>query len=381
MKSLLEIPIIDSKTRIGVRQHLRKEPYQIKSKKDLIPHLNRDLKHGWLLPILAQVDRYLWGRWDYWAKCQAVPAHAWTRWQMEPMFALLENRKPERLPKFVIQETLPNSPIPQIEWQYSSIAESMLNNTLNCIPKYGEWRTWSAWEYLEYFLHWALFGFGHPAYKSLPKEPAGCEGASMRLYQVFDLSALLLYPEDYLGRILPDICGKKAQRNAGFYPTPLVVASFMSQVISHEKIDRTASFSEPACGTGALMLAQSNNCLSGIGQDIDQVLLKCALFQFFLYAPWLAIPIWWLGQTDLLVGNSLLAEKPKSMNAVYWYEEWFETVENREAEENIEPIIEIVEPTITPEIVVQEVVQGKRKPKKNSASGQQMTLFDLSDFA
>ena len=98
MKSSLEIPIIDSKTRIGVRQHLRKEPYQIKSKKDLIPHLNRNLKHGWLLPILAQVDRCLWGRWDYWARCQAVPAHAWTRWQMEPMLALLENRKPERLP-------------------------------------------------------------------------------------------------------------------------------------------------------------------------------------------------------------------------------------------------------------------------------------------
>jgi hypothetical protein len=52
------------------------------------------------------------------------------------------------------------------------------------------------------------------------------------------------------------------------------------------------------------MLAQSNNCLSGVGQDIDQVLLKCALFQFFLYAPWLAIPIWCLGQTDLLY-NSL----------------------------------------------------------------------------
>ncbi|MBE9229291.1 hypothetical protein IQ264_28200 [Phormidium sp. LEGE 05292] len=100
-----------------------------------------------------------------------------------------------------------------------------------------------------------------------------------------------------------------------------------------------------------------------------------------MYAPWLAIPIWWLGQTDLLLGNSLLAKQPKSMNAVYWYEEWFETVENREAEENIEPTIEIVEPTITPEIVVQEVVQGKRKPKHNPASTKQMKLFNLDDFS
>jgi hypothetical protein len=52
------------------------------------------------------------------------------------------------------------------------------------------------------------------------------------------------------------------------------------------------------------MLAQSNYCLSGIGQDIDPTLLKCALFQFYMFSPWLAVPIWWLGQTDLLLGNT-----------------------------------------------------------------------------
>ncbi|WP_242056772.1 MULTISPECIES: hypothetical protein [Oscillatoriales] len=384
METVVEIPIIDTKARIELRQHFQKQSYHIKTRKDLIPKFNRNLAHGWMMPILAQVDRCLWGRWDYWGRCQLIPAHAWNRWKMEPMLALLEGRKPEPLPEFVIHETLPNEPIPQIDWEYSSVAENMLNNTLNCVPKHGEWRSWSAWEYLEYFLDWALFGFGHPAYKSLPKEPASCEGASMRLYQVFDLSALLLYPEDYLGRILPDICGKKAQRNAGFYPTPLVVGSFISQVISAEKTDRTSSFNEPACGTGTLMLAQSNYCLCGIGQDIDPILLKCALFQFFLYAPWLAIPIWWLGQTDLWLGNTLLAEKPKSMNAVYWYEEWFESVENAEQEEKSEQVkcesFEIVEQTMQPETVIQEIVQGKRKPKKNTTSAKQMTLFNLEDF-
>lgn len=384
MKTVLEIPIIEPKTRIEVRQRLQKQSYKAKQKRNLIPDLKRDLKHGWMMPLLAQVDRYLWGRWDYWTRCQAVPAHAWTRWKMEPILALLENRKPESLPRFVIKETLPAEPIPQIEWQYSSVAETMLNNTFNCIPRHGEWRTWSAWDYLGYFLDWVLFGFGHPAYKTLPQEPAGCEGASMRLYQMFDLSVLLLYPEDYLGRILPEICGKKAQRNAGFYPTPLVVGSLMSQMISGEKTDRTSSFNEPACGTGTLMLAQSNYCLCGIGQDIDPILLKCALFQFFLYAPWLAIPIWWLGQTDLWLGNSLLAQKPKSMNAVYWYGAWFETVENAEQEEKSEQTscetVEIVEQPIQPETVIQEIVQGKRKPKKNIASPQQMMLFNLEDF-
>lgn len=384
MKTVLEIPIIEPKTRIEVRERLQKQSYKAKQKRDLIPNLKRNLKHGWMMPLLAQVDRYLWGRWDYWTRCQAVPAHAWTRWKMEPMLALLENRNPEPLPKFVIEETLPAESIPQIEWQYSSLAETMLDNTFNCIPRHGEWRTWSAWDYLEYFLDWILFGFGHPAYKTIPREPAGCDGASMRLYQMFDLSVLLLYPEDYLGRIIPQICGKKAQRNAGFYPTPLVVASFMSQVVSGEQTDRTSSFNEPACGTGALMLSQSNYGLCGIGQDIDPILLKCALFQFFLYAPWFAIPIWWLGKTDLWLGNSLLAEKPKSMNAVYWYEDWFEQVEipelERESEETSCEPVEIVEEPMQPEIVVQEIVQGKRKPKKNIASPQQMMLFNLEDF-
>ncbi|MBE9224155.1 hypothetical protein IQ264_01535 [Phormidium sp. LEGE 05292] len=103
-----------------------------------------------------------------------------------------------------------------------------------------------------------------------------------------------------------------------------------------------------------------------------------------MYAPWLAIPIWWLGQTDLWLGNTLLAEKPKSINAVYWYEEWFENVENTEQEEKSEQVecksVEIVEQPIQTETVIQEIVQGKRKPKKNTTSAKQMTLFNLDDF-
>ncbi len=204
------------------------------------------------------------------------------------MLAIMEHRKPEKLPKFVIEETLPAEPIPQIEWQHSPVTEAMLDNTLNCIPQHGEWKTWSAWDYLEFFLDWVLFAFGHPAYKILPKEPAGCEGASMRLYQMFDLSILMLYPEDYMGRMLPQICGKTAQKSSGFYPTPLALCQFMSKLVSGDKTERTSNFNEPACGTGALMLTQSNYCLIGVGQDIDRTLLKCALFQFYMFSPWLA---------------------------------------------------------------------------------------------
>jgi hypothetical protein len=393
MKNQLVLPIIDSKTRESTLLHFRKQPYKPKKKQALIPNLKRDLKHGWLLTILAQIDRYLWGRWDYWALCQAVPSHAWMRWQMEPMLAILENRKPENLPKFVIEETLPAEPIPQIEWQHSPTAEAMLDNTLNCIPKHGEWKTRSAWEYLNFFLNWVLFAFGHPAYKILPKEPAGCEGASMRLYQMFDLSILMLYPEDYMGRLLPQICGKTAQKSSGFYPTPLALCQLISKLVSGDKTERISSFNEPACGTGALMLTQSNYCMSGIGQDIDPTLLKCALFQFYMFSPWLAVPIWWLGQTDLLLGNTLSNDRPQSTNATYWYNEWFEPVESQAKNHTDRPDEHEISSGESSEVidlnqrisihsnpVVQEVVKGKRRPRKTTTLPHQFTLFNLDDF-
>ena len=48
--------------------------------------------------------------------------------------AILEGRNPKHPPQFVIEETLPAEPIPQIEWQYNSMVESMLEQTLNAIP-------------------------------------------------------------------------------------------------------------------------------------------------------------------------------------------------------------------------------------------------------
>ncbi|MCC8455771.1 hypothetical protein LMJ43_36515, partial [Streptomyces rochei] len=61
MKNRLLLPIIDSKTRESMLLHFRKQPYKPKKKQALIPNLKRDLKHGWLLTILAQIDRCLWG--------------------------------------------------------------------------------------------------------------------------------------------------------------------------------------------------------------------------------------------------------------------------------------------------------------------------------
>jgi hypothetical protein len=165
-----------------------------------------------------------------------------------------------------------------------------------------------------------------------------------------------------------------------------------SKLVSGNKTERISSFNEPACGTGALMLTQSNYCLSGVGQDVDRTLLKCALFQFYMFSPWLAVPIWWLGQTDLLLGNTLSSDRPQSMNATDWYNEWFEPVESQAKNDTdcpVEPEISSGESSEVSDLnaqtsihsnsVVQEVVKGKRRPRNTTTSPHQFTLFNLDD--
>ena len=72
-------------------------------------------------------------------------------------------------------------------------------------------------EYFDYFLSWLLFGLGHKGQSEMPAEPGGCHGASDRLYQVFTLDAMLLWPHDYFGTLLAESSYGKSQ---GFYPTP-----------------------------------------------------------------------------------------------------------------------------------------------------------------
>ncbi len=296
--------------------------YQAQKPKKLYPHLKRDLKHGWLFPYLTQTENLMWGRWQYWQECQLLPEVAWERWKWEQTLAMIENREPEAIPKFVIEHTLPDREIPQISWSFNEQAEKMLIDCLDAIPVSGGWNSWSSWSYLRYFLHWLLFGLGHPGYQELTEEPQGCEGASMRLYQLFDLSYLLMFPYDYFGRILPQISGKKTQQATGFFPTPMVVSEFISKILDsdcpRDKLARIKTVNEPAVGTGSMLLTQSNYNLCAIGIDINHDLLECALIQFALYAPWYYCPIWWLGNTDLICGNSLTLENFESINTKFW---------------------------------------------------------------
>jgi hypothetical protein len=100
-----------------------------------------------------------------------------------------------------------------------------------------------------------------------------------------------------------------------------------------------------------------------------------------------------LGQTDLLLGNTLSSDRPQSMNAAYWYNEWFEPVESQAKNHTACPVEHEISSGQSSEVidlndqtsiqsnpVVQEVVKGKRRPKKTTTSPHQFTLFNLEDF-
>ncbi len=163
----MKIPLDPHEKQQLWRQYQDRKP----KKKKPDPHLKRDLKHGWLYPYLMQIENLMWGRWLYWKECQMMPEVAWERWKWERALAMIENREPEAIPKFVIDRTLPDREIPQISWAYNEQAEKMLLDCLDAIPVSGGWNSWSSWSswtYLRYFLHWLLFGLGHPGYNELP---------------------------------------------------------------------------------------------------------------------------------------------------------------------------------------------------------------------
>ena len=133
----------------------------------------------------------------------------------------------------------------------------------------------------------------------------------MRLYQVFCLDAMLLWPHDYFGTLLSESSYGKKQ---GFYPTPHHICDFMTQIVCDEQRDsRTETVCDPCVGTGRFLLHASNHSLRLYGMDIDLTLCKATLVNGYMYAPWLARPIPWLDQATASLEQSSGA--PEAMQA------------------------------------------------------------------
>lgn len=238
---------------------------QPKHPKPVDASLQRDLERGWMVPYLLGVDALLWGRWEYW-------------------FAIH------------LEGALPEAPIPPLDWDLYGAdggkighgpGRRMLERCLESIS--GTWRGWSTWNEMNYLLDWLLFGFGAQDVE-LPQEPYGAAGASMRLYQLFDLWPLLLWPYDHWADLLAET---NYGRGQGFFATPHNVVEMMVQMTMTGRDCRAETVNDPAVGSGRMLLHASNHSLRLFGQDIDATLCKVCRVNGYLFAPWLAKPFDW----------------------------------------------------------------------------------------
>jgi hypothetical protein len=228
--------------------------------KKLDPELHRDLEHGWLLPYLLEIDSRLWGRWDYWSDTYMA-------------------------------QNLLDSPIPKIDFvegdQTNSLGYKHLSHCLNLITNCNDWQGWGSWQHMDYFLDWLLFGLGHHGNKELPTEKSDQRGASMRLYQAFNLG-IQSFPADYFGTILAE---NRHGRSQGFYPTPHTIVEMMVRMTFGSEDCRDKTVCDPCLGTGRMLLYASNYSLRLYGNDINETVLKAAIVNGFLYAPWMVRPL------------------------------------------------------------------------------------------
>ena len=196
----------------------------------------------------------------------------------------------------------------------------------------------------------------------------------MVLYQLFDLFRLLYRPKDYWGVLIADSKGKGSQKHTGYFPTPGSVSTMMGKMLmSHQKDARLEIGCEPAIGTGVMTLEPSNNILSMVGTDIDKLLLKATLVNWYLYCPWFAMPVWYLAdRTDLLWGNALAGKNdpnaPQSIHQKYWLEQYQEVypvnlIERDWQAEMKEMIANLPSDAAAPEIDTP-LAPIKAKPKK-----------------
>jgi hypothetical protein len=220
----------------------------------------------------------------------------------------------------------------------------MLDRSLTAISKYGDWRGWGNWSAFDYFLDWLLYGFGHKGQPQPPEEKAEYQGASDRLYQVFNLETLLAYPHDYLGDILAE---NQHGRHVGFFPTPMHVSEFMAQMVIGEGDARIKTVMDPCVGTGRMLLAASNHSYRLYGCDINPTVIKATLINGYLYAPWMVKPFSFLDAAladparSMEVSESIAQQAPAQLHctehdaAAQWQ---FEPIKKRRNRESPGPV-------------------------------------------
>ena len=287
-----------------------------------IRDLKRDLKPGWLFHHLYSYDSILYGRWEYWQNLQLVS---------QDKYHLLQDKDPDKRLVNIQEHILPKEPIPEMSFgdRCNTSQDKGVQMIQLCLDKMLTKGGYiNLMTRIEYLLDWLLFAFGHPSpwFRQLPKEPHSCDGCSMVLYQLFNLFHLLYQPKDYWGNLIADAKSKGSQKHTGYFPTPNTLANAIGQMLfSNNQDTRLQMGYEPAIGTGVMTLEPSNKVLCMNGTDVDKVLLKATLVNWYMYCPWFAIPPFYLlDRTDLMWGNALVDSEhefyPQSIHQKYWIE-------------------------------------------------------------
>lgn len=203
-----------------------------------------------------------------------------------------------------------DEPIPRVHFADSPAAAGvkMLEKCVDLLA-YRE----SHWSAFEAFVRWLAWGLAVSRNKPAMEEPS-----SEALYRIFNFEPLLLHPHDYLGHLLSERRGKGWNPHA-YFPTPHAVCEMMAQITfgdcaNHSKSGedpRLRLISEPAAGTGRMLLHASNFSYRLFGMDIDPTAVTICLCNGAFYAPWLAFPF----PDSVLANAGQTAEEPTAKAA------------------------------------------------------------------
>jgi hypothetical protein len=214
---------------------------------------------GWLIPYLINGDlMFNNARWLFWLRC-------------------LKDRH------------IPNEELPRITFIPSS-GDSKVLAVRKHIEKaidYIAYKT-GEWDALQTLMEWLLWGLGQTG----AEFPRLNEEQHMWLYKYFQLGLLQDTPHDYWGDIIAERKGNGDWNRNAFYPTPENIVQFMTEMTvgdpDEKGIFRTAL--DPCLGSGRFAMYLSNKLIFIYGNDIDHVVIKAALINMNLYAPWVALP-------------------------------------------------------------------------------------------
>lgn len=212
--------------------------------------------HGWLRPYAFLSETVINGRWAYWHDIR-------------------------------ITQEVAGKPIPQLHFYKSHDKEYKITADMikKCLKNpysnyYDNYKTFTD------FIDWLLYSWG----SSLVKEINIAAETQKYWYENFNADLMFLYPSDYFVEIASELYSGKGFNSNMFYPTPANIVECMVQMVYANVDPEEAKYltvNEPCCGSGIMLLYQSNYSLRLTGQDISLLMVKLTTLNGYFYIPWL----------------------------------------------------------------------------------------------